>query len=121
MGAGAGFMDGSICYRIEVGVVSICIMTGGSFGIPVVIAFFQKSIGGVAVGTFSLQKVWYVCTCLPRGNQVDGLPRAASFIAQAQGKSWRKWQADFSKIFSQNRRFLAILSTDFREKLSDLR
>ena len=38
--------------------------------------------------------VSYVCTCLPRGNQVDGLPRAC--------------------------KYLAILSTDFSEKLSDL-
>ena len=42
-------------------------------------SFCHKSIGGFAVGKFSLQIVWYVCTCLPRGNQVDGLPRAASF------------------------------------------
>ena len=54
-GAGAGFMDGSICYRIEVNVASISIMSGASFGIPMVIAFNQKSIGGVAVGKFSLQ------------------------------------------------------------------
>ena len=36
------------------------------------------------------------------------------------GKSWREWLADFPKIFSQKRRFLAILSTDFGEKLLDL-
>ena len=83
MGAGAGFMDGSICYRIEVNVVSMCIMTGASFGIPMVIAFCQKSIGGVVVGKISLQNVWYVCTCLSRGKQVDGLPRAASFRKSA--------------------------------------
>ena len=43
-------------------------------------AFSHKLIGGFAVRTFDLQIAWYVCTCLPRGNQVDGLPRAASGV-----------------------------------------
>ena len=41
------------------------------------------------------------------------------FIEQAQGKSWREWLALFPKIFSQKFKYLAILSTDFGEKLSD--
>ena len=43
------------------------------------------------------------------------------FIGQRQGKSWRKCLADIPKIFSQKSRFLAILSNEFGEKLSDSR
>ena len=41
------------------------------------------------------------------------------FIEEAQGKSWREWLADFPKIISQKYKYLAILSKDFGEKLSD--
>ena len=94
MGAIAGFMDGSIWYRIGINVVSIRVMTGAPSGIPMAIAFCQKSIGRVDVGKFSLQNDWYVCTCLPRGNQVDGLPRAASMILRSCSGGFLKISRD---------------------------
>ena len=48
--------------------------------VHLVIAFSFEWIGGFAFGKFGLHIAWCVCTCLPRGNQVDGLPRAIKWL-----------------------------------------
>jgi hypothetical protein len=67
---------------------------------------------------FHIEEERSVSTGHPRGNQVDGLPRATSYWHNSGGKVTSKVHADFPKILAQNLEYLAVLWSDLDEKLS---